>query len=84
MGNVTIDTTKPAPKGWRKFENAFIIFISPAISGLIMGWGLSDGTANKLMLLLGFVVSLVKATGYFLANGEEYKPVEPPVKEDKQ
>ena len=64
--------------------NAFIIFISPAIGGLIMGWGLPDNKANKLMLLLGFVVSLVKATGYFLANGEEYKPAEPPVKDDKQ
>lgn len=62
----------PAPKNWRKFENAYFMALAPAIAGLIMGWGFEDILANRLMLLLAFIGAIVKGVGLFLANGEQY------------
>jgi hypothetical protein len=72
MGQITIDTKRPAPKLWRKFENMYIMFIAPAMGTAIQGWGFSDAICNKSMIVIGVSVALVKGVGFFLANGEEY------------
>lgn len=61
----------PAPKSYRKFENAYVVF-SPAIAGAIQGWGLSDHASNRCMIVLTVSVALVKAIGMMLRNGEVY------------
>lgn len=64
--------SNPAPKGYRKFERAWIIVFAPGLSALIMGWGLSDSTANKVLLSIGFSCAVVKGIGMLLGNGQEY------------
>lgn len=74
MPPITIDTKKPAPKTWRKFENAMLIMLIPAGIAILQGWGFKDvALANKLMLLISTgLTAIIKAVGYFIANGEEY------------
>jgi len=70
----------PAPRMYRKFENAFCVAISPAILTAIQGWGLSDSVANKCMIMLTLSVALVKGFGMILANGESYSATDPDVR----
>lgn len=63
---------KPAPKGYRKFENMFLIILLPAIIALVQGWGFPDAVLIKVNLVLTFIGTIVKAIGFFLANGESY------------
>ena len=62
----------PAPKAFRKFENAYCIMIAPALAAAVQGWGLDASHANRWMIVLTFSVALVKGTGMMLANGETY------------
>lgn len=66
---------KPAPSLYRKFENAYFTALSPAIGGLIMGWGFEDLIANRLTLSLVVVGAIIKGFGMILANGERYTKV---------
>lgn len=65
-------TGNPAPKGWRQFERAFIIGIAPALLLFVQSWGFTDATANKLLVGITFLTSLIKSIGMFLSNGESY------------
>lgn len=68
---------KPAPRWYRKFENAFLLLILPGVGSLIQGWGLDPAMMNKVLLSLGFIGTVVKAIGFFLANGEDYAESKP-------
>ena len=71
MANVSLSNiNSPAPKKWRKFENAYFVALVPAIAGMIQGWGLSDPVANKAMLILSFLGAAIKFTGMVLADDE--------------
>lgn len=77
MANLTFSSSninKPAPKGWRKFENAYFMALAPALLGAIQSWGLSDDKANKGMIILTLFGAAIKFTGFIIANGEEYAP----------
>jgi len=62
----------PAPKSYRKFENAYTVIIAPAIMVAIQGWGLSDNVANHSMIILTVSMAFVKGIGMMLRNGEVY------------
>lgn len=64
--------SKPAPKGYRKFENAYTLILAPALIAVIQSWGLSDLQANRAMIILTFSVAVVKFLGMILANGQQY------------
>ena len=72
MADITINTNKPAPKKWRKFENAYIIILAPAIMAGVQGWGLSDKIANRSMILVTISAAIIKAIGFIIANGDDY------------
>lgn len=77
MANITISKDsihKPAPRGWRKFENAYFMALAPALLGAIQSWGLSDDKANKGMIILTLFGAAIKFVGFIISNGEEYKP----------
>lgn len=65
---------KPAPLGYRKFQNAMIIFLIPGAVGMIQGWGMADKTANRWLMILGFLPAVIKGVGILLGNGQEYVP----------
>jgi hypothetical protein len=78
MGKVTIGTRnskKPAPKWYRKLEEALLIIIIPSAVIMIQGWGFEDEAfVNKLIIIFNVaLVALVKAIGVLLANGENYQ-----------
>ena len=72
MPQVTIDTKRPAPRFWRKFENGYIMVLAPAIIAASQSWGLSDKYANRATIGVTVSMALVKFIGYLIANGEEY------------
>ena len=63
----------PAPKNYRKFENAFTILLAPSILASIQSWGLSDQGKNHCLIALTFSIALVKFGGMLLANGQQYE-----------
>lgn len=72
MANVSLNNiNSPAPKKWRKFENAYFAALAPAIAGIIQGWGLADPVANKALLVLAFLGAAIKFTGMVLADDSE-------------
>jgi hypothetical protein len=78
MSKIKIDTKRPAPKGWRKFENAMIIVFIPTATAMVQGWGFTnDLLATRLNLLIAVgVAGLLKGIGMLIANGEEYTKIE--------
>lgn len=79
MAQITFNKSnihKPAPKGYRRFENAYIMVLAPAIIGLIQSWGLTDQVANRATLIVTFSMGLCKFIGFMIANGEDYAPVD--------
>jgi hypothetical protein len=77
--------SRPAPKQWRKFEDAMLTILIPAIVLIVTSWGFkNEALANKITLLVNVgLVALIKVIGKLLANGEEYAPVQP-VEENKE
>lgn len=78
MNKIKIDTHRPAPRGWRKFENAMIIMFIPTATAIIQGWGFTNellATRLNLLIAVGFA-GLVKGIGLLIANGEEYVKIE--------
>lgn len=67
-------TAKPAPLGWRKFMNAYIIAIMPAISVFIATWGFSLALQAKLGTLVILSGAMVKGIGMVIGNGQIYSP----------
>jgi hypothetical protein len=65
---------KPAPLGYRRFTNAYIVCICPALTGLFAGWGFSDAAEKKIGLVLVFSMAVVKGVGMVLGNGQVYSP----------
>lgn len=63
---------RPAPKWYRKFENAYIIVLAPAIATVISTWGLPELIVNRSLQIIGLTVAIVKAMGMIIANGEVY------------
>jgi hypothetical protein len=62
----------PAPKSWRQFERAFIVAVSPALSGF-----LAVALTNQRHLAIAgagiiFLNAIIKGFGMFLGNGTEY------------
>lgn len=66
--------SKPAPLNYRRFVNAYIIIIMPALTAFIATWGFSSVVQTKLGVLLIFSGSIVKGLGMFLGNGQIYSP----------
>ena len=65
---------KPAPKGWRRFENAMLVALIPAATTMIQSWGFAD---EKLALRLNLLIAvgltaIVKGVGMLISNGEVY------------
>jgi hypothetical protein len=75
MADIKIDTNKPAPKFYRRFENAYIIVLAPAIMAAIQGWGLTDQIANRSMIVVTVSAAIVKGIGFLIANGETYTTI---------
>lgn len=65
---------KPAPLWYRRLSSALIMFLVPGLVALVGGWGLPDKTANRWLMVLGFVPAAVKAIGSLLGNGQIYAP----------
>lgn len=72
--SIQIDTTRPAPKIWRKIENLLLIILIPAATFTITNWGFEDSNfVNRLLLLVNTpLVAIIKGIGYIIANGEDY------------
>lgn len=67
-------TSKPAPLGYRKFMNAYIVCIAPATGSLLAAWGLSADHLAKALLVVGYTTAIVKFLGMVLGNGQVYTP----------
>lgn len=65
----------PAPKWYRRFANAYIIFFTPALTGLAQGLRMSDETRNVWMLILVAMPFFLKGIGMMLGNGEVYADI---------
>lgn len=72
MADIKLSTKNPAPRGWRKFENAYIVAFAPALMGAVQSWGLSDKMANRLMILITLSAAMIKGIGMIISNGEVY------------
>jgi hypothetical protein len=66
--------SKPAPLNYRRFMNAYIIVIIPALTAFIATWGFSSEVQAKLGTLLILSSALVKGFGMLLGNGQIYSP----------
>lgn len=67
-------TSKPAPLGYRKFMNAYIIIIMPSLTAFIATWGFTSALQAKLGVLLVLSSAVVKGAGMVLGNGQIYSP----------
>ena len=86
MAALTIDTNRPAPKQWRKWENVLLIILLPAVTFTISNWGFeNEALTNKLLLVINTpLVAIIKGIGYMLANGEDYVPYTAPKDAEQQ
>lgn len=76
-------TSKPAPLGYRKFANAYIVCVAPATASLLAAWGFSSDRLAKGLLLITFSTSIVKGLGMILGNGQVYSPSNQTVEDQK-
>lgn len=89
MGKISVSTkngNKPAPKGYRKFEDAMLIIFIPTCTAMIQGWGFEDElfvTRLNLLVAVG-LVGMIKFLGRILANGEMYAPVDDEQNQDQE
>lgn len=63
----------PAPKFWRKIENALLIILIPSIVLVLTNWGFTDEEQlNRILLLVNVLLTaVVKAIGLILAEDPE-------------
>lgn len=79
MGQTTIKVsnyTKPAPKWWRKLDDAVLFIIIPITTLVLQGWGFSptqQKNVDRANLIVAVALPIfMKGMGKILANGEEY------------
>ena len=82
MANTTIklaNTSKPAPKWFRKTKKAVII-LTVAANVMISSWGIKDQllAARLQQWCTVGIIAILEAFEAVLANGEEYAKVETP------
>jgi hypothetical protein len=77
MGNVSIglnQTSKPAPLGYRKFLNAYIVVVVPAFTTMILVLPIDPTIVKYIFAGLTFTVAVAKGLGMILGNGQTYAP----------
>lgn len=62
----------PAPKGWRRFSNATIMFLLPGLVGLVQGLKMSSDMRNNWMMVLAFAPAAIKFVSSVLGNGQYF------------
>jgi hypothetical protein len=67
-------TSKPAPLGYRKFLNAYIIVFVPAFTTMILGLPIDPTVVKYIFAGLTFTVAVAKGLGMVLGNGQAYAP----------
>ena len=84
MGQVTIGTSninKPAPKWWRKLDDAVLFIFIPVATLVLQGWGFKEEqqkNVDRANLIIAVALPIfMKGMGKILANGEEYYKPEP-------
>lgn len=82
MGKTTFrrsNRNKPAPKMYRRFENAMLTAIIPATVLVLQGWGFqNDLIGTRAILIIGTaLVAVIKGVGMMLSNGQDYVDVTP-------
>lgn len=67
-------TSRPAPIGYRKFENAYLLVLLPAITSFLAVIPVS--TLGIKIEAAGLILSaaVVKGLGMVLGNGQSYAP----------
>ena len=86
MKKVIQNINKPAPRLYRKFENALLILIIPAVVMVLTNWGFKDEVLlNRLLLIVNvLLVAIIKGIGMIIANGEVYAKEKKQIKMSKQ
>lgn len=80
MGKTTLNlnnTSRPAPKGFRKWKKA-VLTLTLAANAMVQSWGLDDPllvTRIQLWCTIG-IGAVMEALEALLANGEDYAKVE--------
>lgn len=66
---------RPAPRIYRRFTNATILFFLPMLTGLIQSLTMSDENRNIFMVGITAIPFLLKGIGMMLGNGEVYADI---------
>lgn len=66
---------RPAPRMYRRFANATVLFFIPMATGLVQGVNMSSESRNYWMLGIAAVPFLIKGIGMILGNGEVYADI---------
>lgn len=67
-------TGKPAPIGYRRFENAWTLIFAPSIAGYGATLGMTPHAAAIFGATIILVTAAVKGFGMILGNGQTYQP----------
>lgn len=60
----------PPPERYRRFTNGMILFIVPALVGVVQGLRMDDDKRNFWMLILAAMPPFLKGVGIWLGNGQ--------------
>lgn len=77
LGEVKVglsQTNMPAPLNYRKFLNAMIVVIIPALSTFIMGLKLEEYTKYIIAQSFILLMAILKGLGMLIGNGQQYVP----------
>lgn len=66
---------RPAPRWYRRFVNATILFFIPMMTGVVQGLTMSSETRNVWMVAIVAIPFLLKGIGMILGNGEVYADI---------
>jgi len=63
----------PAPKFWRRIENAILIILIPSVVLVLTNWGFKDQEhLNRILLIVSTLIpAVVKAIGLIIAEDPE-------------
>lgn len=76
-------TSKPAPLGYRKFENAYMVAFLPAITSFLAVIPVSALVTKIEAAALVCSVALIKGIGMVIGNGQIYSPSNQVVEDQK-